>query len=47
MIKKIDQMVQEAQPVNLLKSIEKRKERRKQNLSAWMNSDYSSLDSRS
>ena len=39
--------MQEAQPLSLLNSIKKRKGRHKQNLSAWMNSDYSSLDSRS
>jgi hypothetical protein len=47
LIIKIESMVKEAQPVSLLNSIKKRKGRHKQNLSAWMNSDYSSLDSRS
>lgn len=40
-------MIQTAQPLSLINSIKKRKGRHKQNLSAWMNSDYSSLDSRS
>lgn len=47
MIKRIESLIQDAQPVSLVNSIKKRKQKGKQSLSAWMNSDYSSLDSRS